>query len=107
MSLFNFLGRKRPKEDFLRSDPKKLKLSVPNPLPPTYRQTGLPLLNRNDSGLDGSGLDKSTVSCGTRLVGDYTSLDNLTPMHSLDGEACKYEGAKYPCDDCDHEASRM
>ena len=22
-------------------------------------------------------------------------------------EASKYEGAKYPCDDCDHEASRM
>ena len=83
MSLFNFLGKKRPKEDFLKSDAKKMKLA--SSLPAVSRPLGLRLLNRSDSGLDKSGIDKTRVPCGTRLAGDTSTDENFSPMKSLDG----------------------
>ena len=82
-SLFSFLGVKRPMSAFEKVSAKKPRL-----MSPTVRLVaarGNPPIDKEDSGLDNSGVDSSTASCGRFLRDDSSSFDFSTPMQAFDG----------------------
>ena len=85
LSLLSLLGVKRPGSAFAKTSAKKPKLVIPLLGPTSTINLGTGPLEKEDSGLDKSGLDPTNTSCGKLLDEDMSQFDFSTPMHSMDG----------------------